>query len=129
MLGFAGLGGVQLVDGKLVEGLGEGVGVAVLALDVHGLFEQRFGGGVIAVGGVPCAEVEQALGVLGAGFAVGVLGVVVGVLQLLGELLVLVVLDLLPMALLLGFELVWGHGGHCLCERVVKSVFRLPMCV
>ena len=128
-MGFAGLGGVQLVDGKLVEGLGEGVGVAVLALDVHGLFEQRFGGGVIAVGGVPCAEVEQALGVLGAGFAVGVLGVVVGVLQLLGELLVLVVLDLLPMALLLGFELVWGHGGHCLCERVVKSVFRLPMCV
>ena len=129
MLGFAGLGGVQLVDGKLVEGLGEGVGVVVLALDVHGLFEQRFGGGVIAVGGVPCAEVEQALGVLGAGFAVGVLGVVVGVLQLLGELLVLVVLDLLPMALLLGFELVWSHGGHRLCERVVKSVFRLPMCV
>ena len=110
-MGGAGLGGVQLVDAKLVEGLGEGGGVVVLALDVHGLFEQGFGGGVVAIGGVPCAEVEQALGVLGAGFAVGVLGVVVGVLQLLGELLVLVVLDLGVVALLLGLELAWGHGG------------------
>ena len=111
VLGCAGLVGVQLVVAQLVEGLGEGGGVVVLALDVHGLFEQGLGGGGIAVGGVPCAEVEQALGVLGAGFAVGVLGVVVGVLQLLGELLVLVVLDLGVVALLLGLELAWGHGG------------------
>ena len=111
LLGFAAVASVELIFAKQVECLGKGGGIAVLALDVHGLFEQGVGGGVIAVGGVPCAEIEQALGVLGAGFAVDLLGVVVDVLQLLGELLVLIVLDLAKMALLLGFELAWGHGG------------------
>ena len=111
LLGFAAVASVELIFAKQVERLGKGGGIAVLALNVHGLFEQGFGGGVIAVGGVPCAEIEQALGVLGAGFAVAVVGVVVDVLQLLGELLVLIVLDLAKMALLLGFELAWGHGG------------------